>query len=38
MNIIRSTKCSLKFSTKKKINGLLTILTEYGKVVNIFMS
>lgn len=38
MKLIRSTKCSLKFSTKKKTEDLTTILTEYGKVVNIFIN
>lgn len=38
MKIIRSTKCSLKFSTEKKIEDLKTILSEYGRVVNIFIS
>lgn len=37
MKLIRSTKCSLKFSTKKKMLDLTTILNEYGKVVNIFI-
>jgi IS605 OrfB family transposase len=37
MKLIRSTKCSLKFSTKKKVLELTTILNEYGKVVNIFI-
>jgi IS605 OrfB family transposase len=37
MKLIRSTKCSLKFSTKKKMNDLLIILREYSKVVNIFI-
>lgn len=37
MKIIRSTKCSLKFSTSKKKSKLDTILTEYGKVVNFFI-
>lgn len=37
MKFIRSTKCSLKFSTKKKMLELTTILNEYGKVVNIFI-
>ena len=37
MKIIRSTKCSLKFSTSKKKSELNTILTEYGKVVNFFV-
>ena len=37
MKLIRSTKCSLKFSTKKKVLELTTILNEYGKVVNVFI-
>lgn len=37
MKLIRSTKCSLKFSTQKKMLDLTTILNEYGKVVNIFI-
>jgi IS605 OrfB family transposase len=37
MKLIRSTKCSLKFATAKKRNDLLTILSEYLKVVNIFI-
>ena len=37
MKLIRSTKCSLKFCTAKKQNDLLTILSEYSKVVNIFI-
>lgn len=37
MKLIRSTKCSLKFSTKKKMLELTTILNEYGKIVNIFI-
>jgi len=37
MKLIRSTKCSLKFSTKRKMEELTTILNEYGKVVNIFI-
>lgn len=37
MKLIRSTKCSLKFSTKKKMLELNAILTEYGKVVNLFI-
>lgn len=37
MKLISSTKCSLKFTTKKKILELNTILTEYGKVVNFFI-
>ena len=38
MKIVRSTKCSIKFATKKKRLELQTILKEYGKVVNIFIS
>ena len=38
MKLIRSTKCSLKFSTKRKMEELTTILNEYGKVVNIFIN
>ena len=37
MKLIRSTKCSLKFCTAKKQNELLIILSEYSKVVNIFI-
>ena len=37
MKLIRSTKCSLKFCTTKKQNDLLIILSEYSKVVNIFI-
>ena len=37
MKIIRSTKCSLKFSTSKKKSELNYILTEYSKVVNFFI-
>ena len=37
MKLIRSTKCSLKFTTKSKIEELQTILAEYGKVCNIFI-
>ena len=37
MKLIRSTKCSLKFATAKKQNDLLIILSEYSKVVNIFI-
>lgn len=37
MKLIRSTKCSLKFATKSKIEELQTILTEYGKVCNVFI-
>ena len=38
MKIVRSTKCSTKFATKKKKDELNTVLKEYGKVVNIFIS
>ena len=38
MKLIRSTKCSLKFATKSKLNELTTILNEYSKVVNIFIN
>ena len=38
MKIVRSTKCSTKFTTKKKMLELNTILKEYGKVCNIFIS
>ncbi len=37
MKLIRSSKCSLKFATKHKLDELKTILTEYGKVCNIFI-
>jgi len=37
MKLIRSTKCSLKFSTAHKKQQLLTVLFEYGKVCNIFI-
>jgi putative transposase len=37
MKIIRSSKCSLKFSTQKKKNELQTVLNEYSKVVNVFI-
>lgn len=37
MKITRSTKCSVKFATQKKRHELKTILSEYGKVVNIFI-
>lgn len=37
MKIIRSSKCSLKFATKSKMNELQTILIEYGCVCNIFI-
>ena len=37
MKITRSSKCSLKFSTDNKLHQLRTILSEYGRVVNIFI-
>jgi len=37
MKIVRSSKCSIKFATKKKKAELQTILQEYGKVVNVFI-
>ena len=37
MKIIRSAKCSLKFSTAHKQKQLGIILAEYGRVVNIFI-
>ncbi len=37
MKLIRSSKCSLKFATKHKIEELHTILAEYGKVCNVFI-
>ncbi len=37
MKIVRSSKCSIKFATKKKKDELQTILQEYSNVVNIFI-
>lgn len=37
MKIIRSTKCSLKFTTETKRRELKRILVEYGRVVNFFI-
>lgn len=37
MKIIRSSKCSIKFATNRKKMELNAILTEYGKVVNLFI-
>ena len=37
MKIIRSSTCSLKFSTKEKRNQLAIVLTEYGRVTNLFI-
>lgn len=38
MKIIRSTKCSTKFSTKYKKSQLTLILNEYSSVVNFFIN
>jgi putative transposase len=38
MKLIRSTKCSLKFSTIKKKSELNSILFEYGNVVNFYIN
>ena len=38
MKITRSSKCSLKFMTQKKRQELGSVLDEYGKVVNHFIS
>jgi IS605 OrfB family transposase len=37
MKIIRSTKCSLKFTTEAKQQELQRVLEEYGRVVNVFI-
>ena len=37
MKILRSTKHSLRFTTQAKSTLLQSVLTEYGKVVNIFI-
>lgn len=37
MKILRSSKCSLKFSTQEKRGTLDHILKEYGRVVNFFI-
>lgn len=37
MKIIRSTKCSTKFATKKKLGELEFLLKEYAEVVNFFI-
>jgi len=37
MKIIRSTKCSLKFTTEAKRQELRRVLEEYGRVVNCFI-
>lgn len=38
MKITRSTKCRLKFATKHKQEELNSVLSEYGRVVNIFIN
>jgi putative transposase len=38
MKITRSTKCSLKFATNHKQKELNSVLSEYGRVVNIFIN
>jgi len=37
MKFIRSSKCSLKFATASKLSELKRVLTEYGRVCNIFI-
>ena len=37
MKISRSTKCSLRFANKGKLRSLDTVLTEYGRVVSLFI-
>lgn len=37
MKVIRSSKCTLKFSTKEKISKIDKVLSEYGRVANIFI-
>jgi putative transposase len=37
MKLIRSSKCSLKFATTSKLQNLRKLLTEYGRVCNIFI-
>jgi len=38
MKIVRSSRCSIRFATQKKKAELQTILREYSKVVNIFIT
>ncbi len=38
MKVFRSSKCSLKFSTKAKLDKLQFIINEYSKVVNFFIN
>lgn len=37
MKLIRSSKCSLKFATASKLSELRKVLSEYGRVCNIFI-
>ena len=37
MKINRSSKCSVKFATRAKRLELQKVLSEYGRVVNIFI-
>jgi IS605 OrfB family transposase len=37
VKIIRSTKCSLKFCTARKREELQKVISEYGRVVNVFI-
>jgi putative transposase len=37
MKLIRSTKCSLKFTTSAKLQQLQTVLEEYGRICNLFI-
>jgi hypothetical protein len=37
MKLIRSSKCSLKFATAHKRQELKTVLSEYGRVCNVFI-
>ena len=37
MKLIRSSKCSFKFATHSKLSELKRILSEYGRVCNIFI-
>ena len=38
MKVIRSTKCSLKFSNKGKLEQLYTFTEEYTRLVNVFIN
>ena len=37
MKLIRSSKCSLKYATSSKLSELKKVLSEYGRVCNIFI-